>query len=191
MIELTTDRLRLREVRLTDAEHFLRSRRQEHYWRHVPIEPPSPESVAASVSTWVRWQEQDPRAVFMLTAVDARSQEAVGEAGLYIRDFGSRQGEIGWSVVESVAGQGLASEIGQALLRLGFGTLGLHRVFAQCRVENAASRRIMAKLGMREEGLWRENVWARGEWWSTAQCAILASEWNARAALTGQRTGCS
>jgi len=69
--------------------------------------------------------------------------------------------------------------IGQALLRLAFDSLSLHRVFAQCRVENQASRRIMAKLGMREEGVLRENVFARGEWWSSAQSSILSSEWDA------------
>jgi RimJ/RimL family protein N-acetyltransferase len=34
----------------------------------------------------------------------------------------------------------------------------------------------MEKLGMREEGILRENVLARGAWWSSVQCSILASE---------------
>jgi RimJ/RimL family protein N-acetyltransferase len=37
----------------------------------------------------------------------------------------------------------------------------------------------MAKLGMPEEGVLRENVFARGEWWSSAQSSILSSEWDA------------
>ena len=64
------------------------------------------------------------------------------------------------------------------MLRYGFDILGLHRVFARRRVENLASRRIMAKLGMREEGVLRENVLARGEWWSSAQSSILSTEWS-------------
>jgi RimJ/RimL family protein N-acetyltransferase len=63
------------------------------------------------------------------------------------------------------------------LLQLAFNTLGLHRVIAQCRVENLALRRIMTKLGMREEGMLQENVFARGEWWSSVQSSILATEW--------------
>jgi RimJ/RimL family protein N-acetyltransferase len=66
------------------------------------------------------------------------------------------------------------------MLRHGFAVLGLHRAFAQCRVENLASRRMMAKLGMREEGVMRENVFARGEWWSSAQSSILSTEWRGR-----------
>jgi RimJ/RimL family protein N-acetyltransferase len=41
---------------------------------------------------------------------------------------------------------------------------------------NHASRRIMAKIGMREEGIWRDNLFVRGAWWSTVQCAILATD---------------
>ena len=112
-----------------------------------------------------------------MAATDKRSNQLVGEAGLYVRSIRSRQGEIGWGVVSSHAGQGFATEIGRALLRLAFDSLSLHRVFAQCRVENQASRRIMAKLGMREEGVLRENVFARGEWWSSVQSSILSTEW--------------
>jgi ribosomal-protein-alanine N-acetyltransferase len=102
----------------------------------------------------------------------------VGEAILHVRSIRWRQGEIGWGVSSSRTGQGLATEIGRAMLGYGFDILGLHRVFAQCRVENLASRRIMAKLGMREEGVLRKNVLARGEWWSSAQSSILSTGWS-------------
>jgi [ribosomal protein S5]-alanine N-acetyltransferase len=91
-------------------------------------------------------------------------------------------------VISSHTGQGLATEIGQALLELAFDTLSLHRVFAQCRTENQASRRIMVKLGMREEAVFRENVFARGEWWSSVQSSILSTEWD-RATGADCRTG--
>jgi RimJ/RimL family protein N-acetyltransferase len=113
-----------------------------------------------------------------LAVRDKVSGGLVGDAGLFLRDIHSQQGEIGWGVGSSHKGQGLGTEIGSVLLRLAFDSLSLHRVFAQCRVENYASRRIMAKLGMREEGIFRENIFARGEWWSTAQGSILSSEWN-------------
>ena len=63
-----------------------------------------------------------------------------------------------------------------AMLRFAFDELRLHRVYAQCRTENHASRRIMAKLGMREEGVLRDNVLARGSWWSSIQCSILSTD---------------
>jgi ribosomal-protein-alanine N-acetyltransferase len=152
--------------------------RQESYWRDVPIEPPTVELVEALVKRSIRNQSENPRTDYFLAAVDKGSDELVGEAILHVRSIRWRQGEIGWGVSSSRTGHGLATEIGRAMLRFGFDILGLHRVFAQCRVENLASRRIMAKLRMREEGVLRENVLARGEWWSSAQSSILSTEWS-------------
>jgi [ribosomal protein S5]-alanine N-acetyltransferase len=178
MIEFETDRLLIRDARAWDAGAFHQYMRQESYWRDVPIEPPTVEFVEALVNRCIQSQSENPRADFFLAAVDKGSDQLVGEAILHVRSIRSRQGEIGWGVSSSRTGQGLATEIGRAMLRFGFDILGLHRVFAQCRVENLASRRIMAKLRMREEGVLRENVLARGEWWSSAQSSILSTEWS-------------
>ncbi len=45
-----------------------------------------------------------------------------------------------------------------------FGPVGLHRLEATVRPENAASRRVLAKLGFREEGLFRRYLDVDGEW---------------------------
>jgi RimJ/RimL family protein N-acetyltransferase len=34
----------------------------------------------------------------------------------------------------------------------------------------------MMKLGMKQEGVLRENVLARGEWWSSAQYSVLSTD---------------
>lgn len=171
-----TDRLLLRDVHPSDVAAFQAYMQREPYWRHSPIDPPTPESVAALVGGFLRSQGQKPRMDYFLAAVDKSTDEFVGEACLRVRSVPWRQGAVGWGVVESRTGSGLATEIGRALLRLAFDALGLHRVDAQCRAENAASRRIMAKIGMRQEGIWRDNLFVRGEWWSTVQCAILATD---------------
>jgi [ribosomal protein S5]-alanine N-acetyltransferase len=185
MVELETNRLIIREVLASDTDDFLLYRQEPDYWRHIPIEPPTRESIAASVDGWLQNQARNPRTAYNLAAIDKGSSQLVGDAGLFVRSIASRQGEIGWGVSSGRSGQGLGAEIGLALLRFAFDTLDLHRVFAQCRIENHASRRIMAKLGMREEGVLRENVFARGEWWSSAQSSILSSEWGAAAISSG------
>jgi RimJ/RimL family protein N-acetyltransferase len=178
MVEFETDRLLIRDVRASDADGFYRYMRRETYWRDVPMEQPIAKSVEALVNRCIDNQSENPRTDYFLAAVDKCSDELAGEAILHVRSIRWRQGEIGWGVGSSRTGQGLATEIGRAMLGYGFDILGLHRVFAQCRVENLASRRVMAKLGMREEGVLRENVLARGEWWSSAQSSILSTEWS-------------
>lgn len=88
------------------------------------------------------------------------------------------QGDIGWLVDPSYAGQGIATEAAQALLRICFDGLGLRRVTAAAFADNAASVRVMEKLGMRIEGrgireaLHRDHGWVDG-----VNAALLADEW--------------
>lgn len=57
------------------------------------------------------------------------------------------QHEIGWTLAEAFWGMGYASEAARAVLAFGFGALGLRDVFAQTSESNAASTRLMARLG--------------------------------------------
>lgn len=176
---LQTERLILREVVADDADRFDAYMCEPAYWRDLPIDPPTPRSVAAFIARCVGDRSREPRDSYFLAATDKADGAIVGEAILHIRSERFCQGEIGWGVDPARSGRGLATEIGRAMLELAFAGLDLHRVFAQCRVGNEASRKVMRKLGLRDEGVLRENVFARGEWWSSAQASILAHEWRA------------
>ena len=173
---LKTDRLILREVRNSDVEAFQHYMLRELIGVTIRGSLRRLNSVAALVGRFTRSQSQRPRTDYFLAAVDKRSDEFVGEASLRVRGIPPRQGAIGYGVTSSRVGQGFATEIGRGLLRLAFETLDLHRVDAQCRAENHASRGVMAKLGMREEGVFRDNLFVRGEWWSTVHSAILSTD---------------
>lgn len=174
---LETERLALREVEADDAPAFRDYMTDAAYWRNLPIDPPTLSSLRAFLDQCVRDQAREPRTAYFLAAIETSTGRLVGEGILHVRGRPWPQGEIGWGVDTARTGAGLATEIGAAMLRLAFDQLGLHRVTARCRVSHAASRRIMTKLGMREEGVLREDVFARGEWWSSLQCSILSQEW--------------
>jgi RimJ/RimL family protein N-acetyltransferase len=174
---LETPRLVIRDVNLSDADAFYAYMRLESYRRHVPIDPPTPESMAERVKRWVEAQTKEPRTGYSLAVTDKATGQVIGEAILHIR--GWREAEVGWGVRADRSGRGLGTEIGRAMLELAFVRLDLHRVFAQCNIENHASRRIMEKLGMREEGVLRDNRFVRGAWWSSVQYSILADEYAA------------
>ena len=181
---LQTPRLLIRDDSASDADAFYCYMQHEQYWRDLPLDPPTAESVSAMVRAWLAAQDAEPRTEYGLAVTDKASGAVIGEAILRVRSPRWRQGEIGWGVSCDRTGQGIATEIGSAMLRFGFDALGLHRVYAQCRLENHASRRIMAKLGMQEEGVLRQNVLARGMWWSSVQCSILSDEFDPGAAST-------
>jgi RimJ/RimL family protein N-acetyltransferase len=68
--------------------------------------------------------------------------------------------EIGWMITPSAWGQGYATEAGRAVRDEAFDRLGLESIVAVHHPENAASGRIMEKLGMAFEG----DVVARNGW---------------------------
>jgi ribosomal-protein-alanine N-acetyltransferase len=175
-IKIETDRLFLRDVEASDLADYIDYMTPEYYWRDIPIEPQTPDIVGRLVGEFVGSQSQDPRKDYYFSVIDKHSEEFIGSCGLRIRSVASRQAEIGYGVAARHAGNGFATETGRALLRFAFGPVKLHRVYAQCRVENTASRRVMIKLGMQEEGVFRDCVQARGEWWSSAQYAMLSTD---------------
>jgi ribosomal-protein-alanine N-acetyltransferase len=79
---------------------------------------------------------------------DRASGEPVARGGPRTTHVGGRdEVELAWSVVPARWGQGYATEIGAASVRVAFGDLGLPDVVAYTMVDNIASRRVMEKLG--------------------------------------------
>ena len=62
------------------------------------------------------------------------------------------------------------------VLSFAFETLGLNRVEAACLPHNAASRRLLIKLGFREEGLARRYLCIDGRWQDHVTHAILRGD---------------
>ena len=97
--------------------------------------------------------------------------------------FAPRTYEVGWVLHPGYHGRGLATEAARALLRHGFETLRLHRIIATAQPENAASCRVMARLGMRQEGLFRKGIYRdESTWWDECFYAMLEEEWFADSA---------
>ncbi|OXS60000.1 GNAT family N-acetyltransferase [Cohnella sp. CIP 111063] len=92
--------------------------------------------------------------------------------------FGHHTYEIGWVTAPGLQRRGFATEAARAVLRFGFEELQLHRVIATCQPENAPSSRVMEKLGMRREGLFKKCIpRGGGVWWDEYVYAVLAEEW--------------
>ena len=91
--------------------------------------------------------------------------------------FGEHTYEIGWVFNPKYYNKGYASEAAHSILKYGFETMKLHRVIATCQPENISSYRVMEKIGMRREGLFRKCIPQGDEWWDEYFYAILEEEW--------------
>jgi ribosomal-protein-alanine N-acetyltransferase len=91
--------------------------------------------------------------------------EVVGGLSLVTTpDDAIRSAMLGYWVAEDRGGRGLATRAVRDALELAFGKLGLHRVEAGTRVDNARSQRVLEKTGFTRVGLLRAHLLIGGEW---------------------------
>jgi RimJ/RimL family protein N-acetyltransferase len=117
---------------------------------------------------------------FTVAVLRQDSGELIGDCCLHIKDVEARQAEIGYSFHPDHQGQGFAREAVVELLRFGFESLGLHRIYARCDARNTGSWRLVEALGMRREAHFREHALFKGGWDEEFYYAMLEDEWRNR-----------
>jgi ribosomal-protein-alanine N-acetyltransferase len=87
---------------------------------------------------------------------------------------------VGYWMDEARAGQGYVPEALVVLARFAFEDLHLHRVQIAIIPRNKASRRVVEKLAVREEGVALRYLEINGAWEDHVRYAITAEEWAER-----------
>ena len=87
---------------------------------------------------------------------------------------------VGYWIDERLAGNGYMPEAVVLLMRYAFEELGLHRMQVAIIPRNAASRRVVEKLGLRDEGVAVRYLEIDGMWEDHIRYAITAEEWEMR-----------
>ncbi|MGE5692157.1 MAG: GNAT family N-acetyltransferase [Candidatus Zixiibacteriota bacterium] len=105
------------------------------------------------------------------------TDKLIGDCALKVGREDAQQGEIGFTLSREHQGKGLAAEAMASLLNYVFTMLKLHRIVAITDCENAASIRLLERLGMRREGHFLQSIQNKGEWRDEYQYAILRGEW--------------
>lgn len=156
MQEITTERLLLRPLRLADAAGMFELDTDSAVHRYLSgIGGPRPTSLADSEATIHFIQAQYATNGTGRWAVTLRrTDEFMGWAGLKLvagpvngqRNFY----DLGYRFIPRYWGQGYGYEAALAWLRVGFDTLKVPRICAYADAANAGSRRILAKIGLRD-----------------------------------------
>jgi RimJ/RimL family protein N-acetyltransferase len=178
---ITTARLQLRPLTLADVAALVAYRSIPEVCRYVPFEPMGAEAVTARLGTsWANRAITAEGQALTLGVQLGTSGELIGDVILFYRSEAHRAGEVGWVFHPAHAGHGYATEAGEALLKLAFEGLGLHRVVARVDSRNDASARLCERLGMRREAHLLKNEWFKGDWSSEIDFALLDEEWAKR-----------
>ena len=169
-------RARLRTVRaadepdllavFSDADHL-------RFWSHGPL---------ADLDDARRYRESieagtADRAFFQWAITEPPADRLVGTVTLADWDRDNRRVEIGFILRPDRAGRGLASDAVRTALGFGIGEMGLHRVEADVDPDNAASVRLLERLGFEYEGRLRDRWFTfYGEWKDSDIYGLLADD---------------
>ncbi|MGP5124013.1 GNAT family N-acetyltransferase [Glutamicibacter ardleyensis] len=169
---LSSDRLLLREMTLRDQLAWIDLRNANAMWLKPwdptnPLGAPEPMSfrqmlaakrAAAHAGTGYSW-------VMTLPQLHSKNPPIIGQVSVNGIQYGAaRTASIGYWIDSSHAGFGLMPEACALVIDHCFQTLALHRLEINIRPENAASLRVVQKLGFRDEGLRKGFLHIDGAW---------------------------
>lgn len=150
MSVITTARLRLRQFTLADAPFILRIVNDPSWLRGIG------DRGVRSLADAERYLEQGPLAMYQarghgLWAIEPRAGGGVlGMCGLLWREE-LADVDLGYALLPEHCGRGYAREAAAACLQHA-AALGLRRVIAVVNPDNQPSQRVLAAIGMREDG---------------------------------------
>lgn len=172
---LAAGRLRLRALTAadTDAVYAVFSDPQVmRYWSSPPMT--APEQAVAYIEHIEQWFAR--RAGLQWGIAHGDDDRVIGTATLCAFALEHRRCEIGYALSSTAWGQGLAHEALTRLLRYAFDELALERIEADVDPRNAASIKLLERLGFRHEGLLRARWHVAGEVQDSALYGLLRDE---------------
>jgi ribosomal-protein-alanine N-acetyltransferase len=179
-MELSTERLILREFQADDWPAVLAYQSDPRYLRYYEWTERTPQAVQRFVQMLLAQQREHPRYRFQLAVTLRADCQLIGNCGVRMASPDAHEGDIGYELSPQHWGKGYATEAARAIVGFGFTELKLHRIWAECVADNTASARVLEKLGMRLEGRLRHKEYYKGRWWDKLLFGILEDEWRAR-----------
>jgi ribosomal-protein-alanine N-acetyltransferase len=180
-VRVAAGQVALRPVRLRDGSAWSRLRlRDEDYLRAWE---PDAEGTWAERFTTMAWPvmcsglRASARRGQALPFTITLDRQFAGQLTLGNVVRGSlRSAWVGYWVESGAAGGGVATGAVALAVDHAFGSVGLHRIEATVRPENAASLRVLAKLGFRDEGLLQRYLEVDGAWRDHRLLAVTRDE---------------
>ena len=177
---LETPRLILRSFQDSDLEPFLAYRNDPEVSRYQGWIMPYLREAAAEFIAEAQLIQPGTPGVWMQLALESRETGVLlGDIAFHITKSNPRLAYLGYTLARASWGQGYASEAAHTVLDYLFRVLDLHRVVADCDVDNQASIRLLERLGFRREAHYLESFWLEHEnrWGSEYLYALLQREW--------------
>lgn len=163
---LTTNRLILRPIVLSDAEAIFDYAKNPNVSRYTLWEPhqsaqDSLNYIKDYIFDYYSKGVPEPFGI----AFKENPQKIIGTVGCFWSSKQAKAMELAYAVGEEHWGKGFVAEASQAVMDYCFKEFSLKRIQARCKAENKPSVRVMGKVGMTYEGTLKSAVFHRERYW--------------------------
>jgi diamine N-acetyltransferase len=133
---------------------------EEHWFEDMLKRPPEEQSLGIEIKEGENWK-------------------LIGNCGIFDIDWRTRSAEVGLFIGEkSCWNKGYGTEVMKLLLKHGFETLNLNRIFLHVDSENIAGIYAYEKAGFVHEACLRESNFRDGRYCDVLLMSMLRSEWS-------------
>jgi len=174
---LNGQKIILRPCKLGDFEAIRKHRQDPENRRYIG--PPEDDSTTREIVELLcePWKLVSGRWNGFVICLPKNTDKAIGEIVFKIDDWENQRFEIGFQIHHSAAGKGICTEAAQLLINHLFSDFGVFKVVAKCDPRNIASYKVMEKLGMKKEAVFKQHYRIGDEWTDQLDYGLLASEW--------------
>src|SRR5271170_293068 len=162
-LPVRTARLTLREFDQSDLDAVYAYSSDPRVTRYLFFGPRDREGTADYLRGLIESQQEVPRTRFELAVVEIVSGQLIGACDLSLIEHNVV--DLGYMLAQDHWGKGFATEIALRLLEAAFLDLRADRVISTVDVNNRASIRVLEKIGMRWEAVFRKHRRAKNRWW--------------------------
>jgi len=176
-VPIRTTRLNLREFAQSDFDAIFAYSSDPRVTRYLFFGPRDADSTADYLEGLLASQRERPRTRFELGVEEIATGRLIGACDLSlierrVVDLGYMLGSLDW-------GKGYATEIALALIDAAFFDMRADRVISTVDVNNRASIRVLEKVGMRWEAVFRKHRRAKNRWWDCHLFVLPREVWEA------------
>ena len=173
---ITTQRLVLRPVRMSDASDLYAYSSDPEVARHVLWDAHrSIHQTRAYIRFLLKQYRNGDPGSFVVEL--KQEQRVIGTIGFMWLQRDNRSAEVGYSLSRTYWNRGIMTEALGALIGFGFERLNLNRIEAQHESDNPASGRVMLHVGMAHEGRLRQRIYNKGRYVDVDLYAILRNDY--------------
>jgi ribosomal-protein-alanine N-acetyltransferase len=169
---LKTDRLTLREIRVSDAPEIYKMRASGRVNQFIarPNMEKLEDSVVLAEKTIQAYHNQQ---AIGWAGILRDSNEIIGTCGFNMIDFYNLRAEIGGELSVDFWGKNVALEAVEAIIRFGFETMNLHTIEAKVSPGNRGAIFLMEKIGFKKEAHYVDRIYFNGSFSDMAVYTLI------------------